>query len=210
MAAPKESFRNYGHAPRAVLAVERNLREVSPGVYATSVELTEAGKYDLAFLLSSPKVVHCFEVAVESNPSIRKKKPAMAVEVLSKPADARAGETATLKFKVIDPDTAQARTDLADLRVLSFLAPGIHQRREWATRAGDGIYEAAIALPQPGVYFVFFECPSLNVQYKDLPFLTIRAIEAAAQSVAPANAGQGSIGQENGDTAAKQGGQGLE
>ena len=52
MAAPMGSFSNYGCQPRAVLVVDRSLRERgSPGVYETTVRLRKPGEYDVVFFL---------------------------------------------------------------------------------------------------------------------------------------------------------------
>src|SRR5262249_23025301 len=59
MAAPMGSFQNYGRDPRAVLVVDRSLRETIPGVYATTAPMAKSGTYDVAFLLDSPRIVHC-------------------------------------------------------------------------------------------------------------------------------------------------------
>ncbi|HBL25894.1 MAG TPA: cytochrome D1, partial [Acidobacteria bacterium] len=59
MAAPMGHFQNYGRQPRAVLVVDRTLREIRPGVYETVARLTGAGDYELAVFLDAPRIVHC-------------------------------------------------------------------------------------------------------------------------------------------------------
>ena len=56
MAAPMGHFRNDGKQPRAVLVVDRSLREVRPGVYETLARMSRAGNYDLALFVASPRV----------------------------------------------------------------------------------------------------------------------------------------------------------
>src|SRR6185295_7923469 len=60
MAAPMGSFQNYRRRPRAVMVVDRSLREVTSGVYTTTTKLPKSGVYDVAFLLDSPRITHCF------------------------------------------------------------------------------------------------------------------------------------------------------
>src|SRR5678816_778703 len=60
MAAPMGSFQNYRREPRAVMVWDQSLREASPGVYSTNLKLIGAGDYDVAFLLDTPRVSHCF------------------------------------------------------------------------------------------------------------------------------------------------------
>ena len=76
------------------------------------------------------------------------------------------------------------------MRVLTFLAPGVWQKRQWAQSVGDGVYESEITAPQAGVYYVFFECPSLKVAYVQLPHLVLQALDATPADKTITNAGQ--------------------
>src|SRR5437588_847066 len=68
MAAAKGEFSNYGHLPRAVLPVDRTLRErAEPGVYETVLRLGVAGSYEVVFALSSPRIVTGFRLDVQPN-----------------------------------------------------------------------------------------------------------------------------------------------
>jgi DNA-binding beta-propeller fold protein YncE len=168
MAAPMGHFSNYGREPRAVLVVARHLRERTPGVYETAVRLRRPGLYDVAFFLNNPRLVHCFDFAVAATePS-----PAHAVHVAPMRAKAslQAGEPVRVQFKVTDPDTHAAKTDLYDVQIL-VIAPGIWQGRQWARHAGDGVYGADFVLPRPGSYAVYLACPSLELQYRQ--YLTL-------------------------------------
>jgi hypothetical protein len=40
--------------------------------------------------------------------------------------------------------------------------------------------------PQSGVYYVFFQCPSLGIQYRQLPRLVLNADAAKTASKPPA------------------------
>jgi hypothetical protein len=127
--------------------------------------------------LDTPRLVNCFDATVVENPSLPK---AAAVPITIKPAlretIARVGETYNLRFKVADRSSNQPKPNLEDIGVLVFLAPGIWQQREWAKAVGNGVYEATFVPPQAGVYYVFFQCPSLDVQFNQITPLTIQAI----------------------------------
>ena len=101
---------------------------------------------------------------------------AIKVEPLSRVTTARVRESYNLRFKVTDSYSNTPHADLADLGVLVFLAPGIWQKREWARPLGDGVYEMTFVPPQAGVYYVFFQCPSLNVRFNQTTSLTLQAI----------------------------------
>jgi len=176
MAAPMGSFQNYRRDPKALLVLDHSLRESNGGEYTTTVRLPGAGRYDVAFLLDSPRLVNCFDMSVAANPDLPKVKPAaIAIEPILKDEIALAGENHSFRFKVTDASSHQPRGDLADLGVLVFLVPGIWQQRQWARHVGEGLYEISFVPPQPGVYYVYFQCPSLGVQFNQIIPLTLEA-----------------------------------
>jgi YVTN family beta-propeller protein len=192
MAAPMGSFNNYRREPRAALIVDRSLREKEPGEYSTLVKLPKSGKYDVAFLLDSPRVIHCFSAEASLNPAIEKKKPRAPLRVESLLTDKRmkVGEKLRLRFKLTDPSTNEPKVGLQDVRVLTFLAPGVWQKRQWAQSVGAGVYESEITAPEAGVYYVFFECPSLKVSYVQLPHLVLQALDTVPADKTITNAGE--------------------
>ena len=181
MAAPMGSFQNYRRNPRAVMVVDRSLREVTSGVYSTTTKLPKSGAYDVAFLLDSPRVTHCFSAEAKPNPDVpRQKQVAIRIEYLNKDKQLRVGENYKLRFKVIDTATFKPKSDLKDVRVLTMLSSGIWQKRDFARPIGDGIYELDIKVPQTGVYFLFVESRSQGVAFRQLPYLTLQTTAATA------------------------------
>jgi YVTN family beta-propeller protein len=178
MAAPMGSFQNYGRQPRAVLVVNRSLRETMPGVYSANVRMTRSGDYDLAFLLDSPRVIHCFNIQVKPNPALKAQEQGAPIkaEYLTKDRRVKVGEKIKMQVKVVDSQTNQSKNGLKDVGVLVFLSPGIWQDRQWARPTGDGIYEISFVPPKEGVYYLFMQCPSLKVQYNQLPYLILQAV----------------------------------
>lgn len=187
MAAPMGNFQNYRREPKAVMVIDRSLRESRPGYYSTVVKLPRYGTYDVAFLSDSPRVFHCFEVSAKPNPSLQTNKPvALRIEYLTKERRMRVGENHTLRFKLYDTASDRPKDGLTDVRVLTFLAPGIWQKREFAKSLGEGVYEVKVTPPQPGVYMVFVESASQGVAYRQLPYLTLQAANAPAAPTPPA------------------------
>ncbi len=182
MAAPMGSFQNYSREPRAVMVWDRSLRETAPGVYSTAVTLTTNGEYDVPVLLDSPRIAHCFDMSVKPNPDLRRNddRVPIFVQMLIQDTKIRTGEEFKLQFKVMDTKTNQPRPGLKDVGVLVFLAPGIWQNRLWAKGAADGKYEVSFTPPQPGVYYVFVSCPSLNVKQNQLPYIVLEAKDEGA------------------------------
>jgi hypothetical protein len=183
MAAPMGSFQNYRRTPKAVLVLNNSLRETEPGVYSTNVRLTQAGTYDVAFLLDAPRLVNCFSLTIAENTALAKE-PTLPIKIAVLGSDPimQAGKEYKLRFKVTDIETNQPKSNLTDMGVLVFLAPGVWQQRDWAKPVGDGIYEMSFVPPQAGVYYLFFQCPSLNVKFSQMPAVTLSAVKTDSAS----------------------------
>jgi len=200
MAAPMGHFRNYGRVPRAVLVVDRSLNETVPGSYETTVQLGAAGDYDVALLLDTPRLTHCFPLTVAADPALaaeraRRAPQALAVEVLASsptaphPTAVKVGAEVPVRVRLTDRAKGTPRTGLRDVRVLTFLSPGTWQQRHWADEVGDGVYEIHFTPPEPGLYFVFLEVPSAGITFQTSPLQVLQAEgQPAAAPPAPAPA----------------------
>ena len=181
MAAPMGSFQNYRRKPRAVAVVDRSLRETTSGVYTTTTKLPKSGIYDVAFLLDSPRLTHCFSAEAKPNPDVpREKQVAVRIEYLNKDTQLPVGENYKLRFKLIDTTTSKAKSDVKDVRVLTMLTSGTWQKRDFAQSVGDGVYELDIKVPQSGMYFIFVESRSQGVSFRQLPYLTLQTTSTTA------------------------------
>jgi hypothetical protein len=103
----------------------------------------------------------------------------LKIEPLWKEAKATVGNSFNLRFKATISSQGPAKEKLGNVGVLIFLAPGIWQHRETAKPLGGGIYEINFVPPQPGIYYVYFQSPSLNIRYSDTRPLTIEAVKAS-------------------------------
>ena len=183
MAAPMGSFQNYRRKPRGVMVIDRSLRETTSGVYTTTTKLPKSGIYDVAFLLDSPRITHCFNAEAKSNPHVpREKQIAVRIEYLNKEKQLRVGEDYKLRFKLVDTATLGAKSNLKDVRVLTMLSSGTWQKRDFARSLGDGVYELDIKVPQTGLYFVFVESRSQGVSFRQLPSMTLQTRSPTASN----------------------------
>ena len=181
MAAPMGHFSNYDRTPRAVLVVDRSLRETRPGVYETVAALGPAGDYELALLLDSPRVVQCIPFKVVEDPALAAARQLpLDIQVQAGPRDVAVGAEVVVRVKVADPASQAPRTGLEDVRVLAFLSPGLWQQRQWATEVEPGLYEVRFRPPEEGVYLVFVEVDSANMPYQKSPFVVLEARTSAA------------------------------
>ncbi len=184
MAAPMGNFQNYRRVPRAVLVADRSLRETRTGFFEAVTRIPRAGVYDVAFLLDNPRIAHCFEARAVVNPTIKKKRElALRIEYLNTNQPLRAGADYNLRFRLFDANTNTPKNGLTDVHVLTFSAPGVWQKRAFAKGTGDGIYELAINVPEPGVYMIFVESKSQAVTFRDLPYHTLHGQPAAPAAV---------------------------
>lgn len=177
MAAPMGDFQNYRREPMAVLAVDRSLREIKPGVYSTITKLPASGHYDVAFLNDAPRVSHCFDLSAAPNPSFKEERPvALRLEHQLKELKMPVGKDFTFRFKLTETATGNPKAGLDDVRVLTFMSSSGWQHRDFATSVGNGFYEVKINVPEEGVYTMFFESASMGVRYRDLPYLMLHAV----------------------------------
>lgn len=178
MAAPMGNFQNYRRDPRAVLVIDRSLREVSAGVYEAVARLPRSGVYDVALLLDSPRVTHCFEAEAAPDPAAKRERAvALRVEYLGREKPLRVGSDYNLRFRLFDTATNKPKDGLDDVRVLTFLSPGVWQRRDFARGVGGGVYELTVNVPEPGFYMFFVESKSQDVAFRQLPYLALQASE---------------------------------
>ena len=178
MAAPMGSFQNYKRDPRALLVLDNSLRETQRGVYTTTLRLTGAGHYDVAFLLDSPRIINCFDLTIAENPATpRKSETSFKIDPVVKQALAKVGERFELRFRLVETKTGNPKKDLDDVRVLVFLAPGIWQQHEDAKSVGGGVYEMSFVPPNPGVYYVFVQSASLGLEFNQSTPLTLSAVK---------------------------------
>lgn len=177
MAAPMGNFQNYRREPKAALVLDRSLRETTPGDYSTAVKLPQSGTYDVAFLLDSPRIYHCFTANVGPGLHAKKKNAPLKVEFLTKNRTIPVGEAAVLRFRLTDPSNPERRVDSKDIGILAFSAAGGWRTRVRAQPSDDGAFEAGVSVPRPGVYYVFVEGPSLP--YGKSPYLVLQAEPAA-------------------------------
>jgi YVTN family beta-propeller protein len=184
MNAPSSNYRVYGSSPRAVTVVDRSLKEVEPGVYEGRVRIPAAGKFDMAMMLQTPQVLHCFSADAAENPRIAKQVEPVQIEYQTTQRQFNVGDTAAVRFLVKDGKTGKPKAGLAGLRSLYFLAPGRSRTEVDVVEVGEGVYEARVKLTDAGAWYVHVGVPSLKMGYERLPFYSLQASakpQAAAQ-----------------------------
>ncbi len=173
MAAAADSFDDFGHAPVAVTIVDHSLRQSAPGTYSAMARLPRAGKYDLAVLLDSPRVAHCFALDVAAPPG--ELAAALAFEPVSLPRAVPAGSPVALRFRVTPGAAAAGAGELASLTALAIQAPGTWFQRVPMVRAADGSWGMQFTPPHAGIYLLAFEAPRQGLTVDTSPHFTLEA-----------------------------------
>lgn len=171
MAAPMGSFSNYRREPRAVLVVNRTLREQPGGVYATSAAVAAPGPHDVVFFLDAPRVTACFPLDVLERPETRAKRMSAVVVTLAEPvAPARAGAPARIRFRLDD-------VTHRDVTAVVMQAPGVWQRRAMVMPSGDGTYAIEVTPPAAGTYYVWVASASAGLPINNTQFITFEVTD---------------------------------
>jgi YVTN family beta-propeller protein len=176
MSAPSGSFRNFRGAMRAVMAIDRGLRETAPGRYSVTIQFPASGRYDMAVLLGQPRLADCFRIDVQPNgtETVAAEPMPLRLEYEIAGRTLPAGRDVPLRLRLAGDPGNDGWRDARDVRVLAMAPSGNWQARWPARPAGDGQYEATLNLPRDGVYYVYVEAPSLAVSYRTLPHLVLR------------------------------------
>lgn len=173
MAAPADSFDDFGHQPVAVTIVDHSLRQTVPGTYSAIARLPRAGVYDLAVLLDSPRVTHCFPLTVAARASDAA--GTLTIEPLALPANVPAGRPIALSFHVATKSAGQRAPD--GITALTILAPGSWFERVPMAAGADGIWTMTFTPPHAGIYLLAFEAPAQGMDVNASPHLTIEVTE---------------------------------
>lgn len=175
MNAPMAGYANRGHSARAAAVVDRSLREVEPGVFASQVRMPGAGRFDVAFLLDRPQLTHCFSAEAAADPLLASQARAPKVQFVANPAPVAAGGLAPVRFRVLQGRDDSPRPGVEDLRIRYFLAPSSPVRESTVREVGNGEYEAMLQVDQAGAYYVHVASSSLGIRFGDQPYTTVRA-----------------------------------
>lgn len=178
MMAPLGTLSNYGREPRSALLEDRSLKEVQPGVYATTVRLGDEGVYDVELLLRGRRVSACLEatVAPSAAPAASSASgPGLTVEPLfDRSVDLEVAKPVTLRFRAAPRDSAPP-LEAKEMRVMIFRFP-VGFRDTLRPRAeADGAFSVTFTPPEPGRYRFLLEAESRDAPLGALPAIDLHA-----------------------------------
>lgn len=170
MAAPSGSFKNYDRQPRAVIAVDKSLRETSRGVYAVDVTPGLGGQMDVLLLMRVPPVQAAFTLEVAEDEGLKRRLPGRKVVLAGAPgADEVSipGRQIDLRLRIASvASNVPAPSDVRDLQVVVH-TPANWMSRGIATPVGGGEYQYGFVPPQGGVYYISAQSGSLGLRFND-------------------------------------------
>jgi hypothetical protein len=171
MAAPADSFDDLGRQPVAVAVVDRSLRQAARGTYTTIARLPAAGVYDLALLLESPRVAHCF--SLDSAAVLGASRAVTTMEPVLLPRSVAVGKPVALAFRSVRPPSQRVAASPTTATALVILSPGSWFLRVPMVQADDGTWRLQFIPPHAGAYLVAFDAPGLGLDIDSGPHFTI-------------------------------------
>jgi YVTN family beta-propeller protein len=173
MNAPSSNYQSYGASARAVTVVDRSLKENEPGVYSSKVRMPVAGRYDVALMVNTPRLVHCFSLEAKENPALAADKQRVSAEFLVASREVPLGASVPVRVRLSRVD-GRPQAGLKDVRLLSFLVPGQRREEVMAREVEPGVYEASVQIPEHGAYSIHVASKTLDKQFRDFAFLSLR------------------------------------
>jgi YVTN family beta-propeller protein len=180
MNAPMSGYPNRGQVARAAMVIDRSLREVEPGLYSARIKLPAAGRFDVAFLLNQPNIIHCFTTLVEPDTTRVQHAGAPKVEFLLDSSIATLGSPYVVRFRIVQGKQKTQRSGVKDVQVRYFRAPTSRTQEVAALDVGNGIYEAPVTLDQSGAWYLHVRAASLGASFDDQTFASVRVLPGDA------------------------------
>ncbi|WP_223512711.1 YncE family protein [Pseudomonas sp. GL-B-19] len=176
MNAPMSGYPNRGQVARAAMVIDRSLREVEPGLYSARIKLPSAGRFDVAFLLNQPNIIHCFTALVEPDKQLVQHAGVPKVEFMLDKATTAIGSPYVVRFRIVEGQQKARRSGVKDVQVRYFLAPTSRVQEVAALDVGNGIYEAPVTLDQNGAWYLHVRAVSLGANFDDKTFASVRVL----------------------------------
>ncbi len=184
MNAPMTGYLNRGHTARAVTVIDRSMREAEPGVFTSQVVMPAAGRFDVAFMLDRPQILHCFSAEVAPGAASTERLAAPRLEFLPAPAAQVAPAAVPVRFRLVQGADDAPREGVTGLSVRYFLAPASPPRQAAVREVGEGVYEALVQTLESGAYYVHVDAGALKLHSGSQPYMTLRALPAKGAGAA--------------------------
>ena len=175
--SPAGSYQDQATLPRAVTFVDRSLKEEAPGIYSGKVLIPSGGAYQVALLLDTQKLTHCFDFTAKPGEADISAQAEISIESIDPPDQVKRGEIFSLKFLVKDLSSDQPVDGLEDFVISINQLGGNWNQRYLAVSAGNGIYEIQTSIPQAGSYNVLLGVSSRNLGLDAMAPINVHVVE---------------------------------
>ncbi|KAA1246575.1 YncE family protein [Aquimarina sp. RZ0] len=181
MAAPSGHFSTYGKRPKAVLAIDKSIEEVTPGTYETTVQLRTPGDYEVSLFMDVPSFMECFPVTVLPNKEKEKERlknslGSLSINYLSPNTHPKIENEVSVIFELFDINTQKKVSELRDVRIMTMNSGGRgHHSLIVKESESKGIYETSLKFKEEGLHYIYVECLSRGLTYNNPQFLTLYA-----------------------------------
>ncbi len=175
---------NYRRIPRALMILDRSLKETAQGVFEAPVTVEKPGNYDVAVMLDQPRIIHCFTTKLEGKATGPKQQEQAKVklELLPLTAQPFANTETLLSFKLQDAASGKPISGIQDARLLAFEPPGLWQKRAWLQEVDAGVYQAAVTFPHAGSFNLLVEAQSSGLEFTKQALLIVKVQEPLSKS----------------------------
>jgi hypothetical protein len=175
--SPAGSYQDQATLPRAVTYVDRSLKEEAPGIYSGKVLIPSGGAYQVALLLDTQKLTHCFDFSAKPGEAEVSAQTEIRIVPVDLPAQVKRGEQFTLKFLVTDLKLEGPVDGLEDFVVSINQIGGNWSQRYRAKFIEKGRYEIELSLPQTGTYNLLLGVGSRNFGLDGMAPLSLQVTE---------------------------------
>lgn len=178
------SLDNYRRIPKALMILNRSLRETTPGIFEAPVSVDKPGNYDVAVMLDQPRIIHCFTARFGGNFTETKQIAASAIkpELLPLKQSPRAKVETVLSIKLNDLASGKPVSGIQDARLLVFEPPGLWQKRLWLQEVSEGVYQASVTFPHAGHFNILAEAMSRGLELTDQSLQVINIQESLSNN----------------------------
>lgn len=187
MMAPQGSYRTYGRALRALMVVDRSLREVAPGTYSLAVRLDRSGRYSLPMLLNQPRLIHCFALDVEGSGADEEQRIDVRLRIAgaSSQVVVPAGVEQPIEIELTDRSSGQPIAGVADLQLMVLELPGLSQERVFLRETEPGRYQVSQRFRNPGRWRIGVQSQARGLSFDPAASLDVRVSGAAPRRETP-------------------------
>lgn len=184
MAAPSGQFKTYGKKPKAVLAVDKSIEEVSLGTYQTTARLPEPGNYDISLFLDTPSFMECFDFEVKVDEKkekarLEKSLGSLIVTYMTlESAQPKVGQSVSITFELKESKTNETVKGLKDVRLMTMDSYGKGNKNFVAVETETkGVYSAELKFNNQGIHYIYVGCESKGLSFNNPQFLVLQALK---------------------------------